>query len=78
MKSRRKQPGSADAVPEDQAEAVDKALGAVWARFAGDASKSSVADLIRLMQLRQELKGDKPRHITVRWVEEWNPILSEE
>jgi hypothetical protein len=29
-----------------------------------------VPDLIRLLQLRKELEGDRPRHITARWIDE--------
>jgi hypothetical protein len=30
----------------------------------------TVTDLIRLLQLRKELDGDRPRHVTVRWIGE--------
>ena len=30
----------------------------------------TLADLVRLLQLRKELEGDRPRNITVRWIDE--------
>jgi len=32
--------------------------------------KGSLTDLIRLLQLRRELAAERPRHVTVRWIDE--------
>ena len=32
--------------------------------------KGSLSDLIRLLQLRKELDAERPRHISVRWIDE--------
>lgn len=32
--------------------------------------KGSLSDLIRLLQLRRELNAERPRHISVRWIDE--------
>ena len=32
--------------------------------------KGCLTDLVRLLQLRKELEGDRPRHISVRWIDE--------
>ena len=34
-----------------------------------DQLKGSIGDLIRLIQLRNELAGDRPLDITARWVD---------
>lgn len=31
--------------------------------------KGSLGDLIRLLQLRKELEGERPRHVSVRWID---------
>ncbi len=68
---------STSRIPEDQAEAVEQTLNAVWGKVIAEVSKPSVADLIRLLQLRQELKSDRAADITVRWVD-WEPTFKEE
>jgi hypothetical protein len=35
-----------------------------------DKGTGTLTDLIRLLQLRKELDGDRPRNITVRWVDD--------
>ena len=42
------------------AEALDKAIGRMQKRLADDDMKGSVADLVRMLQLRKELKGTQP------------------
>jgi hypothetical protein len=37
---------------------------------AGANVKATVADLLKLLQLRKELEGDRPRNISARWVDE--------
>lgn len=40
--------------------------------------KPSVADLVRLLELRRELKKREPRKLTVRWVDECPEPAAEE
>ncbi len=39
--------------------------------------KGSLSDLIRLLQLRRELEGERPRHVSARWIDEdeWNTSI---
>ena len=32
--------------------------------------KGSLSDLVRLLQLKKELEAERPRHISVRWIEQ--------
>jgi hypothetical protein len=50
--------------------ALDKAIGRIQKRMADDDMKGSVADLVRMLQLRNELVAAQPRQVTVRWVDE--------
>ena len=36
----------------------------------GQSAKWSVSDLVRLLQLRNQLQGERPRTITARWVDD--------
>ena len=36
-------------------------------------AKGSITDLIRLLQLKKELEGERPRHISVRWIDACEP-----
>jgi hypothetical protein len=36
----------------------------------GKGVKTAVPDLLKLLQLRKELEGSRPRHISVRWIDE--------
>ena len=66
--------------PEDQAAerleaAVESAIGGLQERLAniatdGPDTKWSVSDLIKLLQLRDQLQGERPRTITARWVDD--------
>jgi hypothetical protein len=66
--------------PEDQAKerlvaAVESAIGGLQERLAniadeGPDAKWSVSDLIKLLQLRDQLQGERPRTITARWVDD--------
>jgi len=66
--------------PEDQATerlvaAVESAIGGLQERLAniaaeGPDAKWSVSDLIRLLQLRDQLQEQRPRIITARWVDD--------
>jgi hypothetical protein len=66
--------------PEDLATerllaAVESAIGAIQERldnFAADGqdAKWSVSDLVRLVQLRDQLQGERPRTIFARWIDD--------
>jgi hypothetical protein len=56
----------------DGKEVMDLLLDRVARELEKDDFKMSVADMIRLMQWREEAGGEKPREIEVRWVEERN------
>ena len=58
-----------DQATEQLAAAVESAIGAIQERLTGPQDlKWSVSDLLKLVQLRKDLRGDIPRSITVRWV----------
>ena len=51
--------------------AVDIAIEAMKESLKNKAcEKGSISDLIRLLQLRKELDAERPRHISVRWIDE--------
>jgi hypothetical protein len=50
--------------------ALDKAIGRIQKRLADEDMKGSVADLVRMLQLRNELVAAQPTQVTVRWVDE--------
>lgn len=55
----------------DLLEAIDAAILAMKNTLAvKGCEKGSLADLIRLLQLRKELDGDRPRHVSARWIDE--------
>ena len=74
-------PTPEDLAAESLAAAVESAIGGLQERLAnlaGDApdSKWSVSDLIRLLQLRDELRGQRPRTIIARWVDDPQDIAN--
>jgi hypothetical protein len=58
--------------------ALDKAIGRIQKRLADDEMKGSVADLVRMLQLRNELMETQPKTVTVRWVDECQTSTSNE
>ena len=55
--------------------AVDKAIQLIQTQLQTNGSeKVSLTDLVRLLQLRKELAGDRPRHISARWIDECDSI----
>jgi len=51
--------------------AVDAGIEKMRQQLTGETKMTgTVTDLIRLLQLRKELEGDRPRHITARWIDE--------
>jgi len=58
-------------VNEELLEAIDAAIRGMQAQLKGGAGvKGSLTDFIRLLQLRKDLEGDRPRHVSARWIEE--------
>lgn len=53
----------------DRAERVDRLLRSVEQKLEDSELRASVGDYIRLLQLLKELEEERPREITVRWVE---------
>ena len=54
--------------PEGVTKAIDNAIGKIQAQLESDQVKASVTDLVRLIQLRNELAGEHPVDITARWI----------
>ena len=57
---------------------VDMAIGNVRKGLRSQDIKGSLSDLVRLLQLRQELAVQQPRQVTVRWVDECQTTPSTE
>ena len=58
--------------------ALDKAIGRIQKRLADEDTKGSVADLVRMLQLRNELVKTQPTQVTVQWVDECQASSNEE
>lgn len=54
---------------EQKAALIDELLSRVEQRLRKDDFKATVGDFIRLLEIRQELEEERPREITVRWVD---------
>ena len=55
----------------DLLDAIDTAIQLMQGQLkTKEGAKGTLADLIRLLQLRKELEGDRPRQISARWIEE--------
>ena len=52
-----------------QAEIVRELLAKIEGKLSGDEVKFTLADYVRLVQLKQELDEEEPRDIRVTWVE---------
>ncbi len=48
---------------------VDDAIQSIGNRLETEEVKGTLGDLIRLIQVKKELDGEKPRAIEVKWVE---------
>ncbi len=57
---------------------VDMAIGNIRKGLRSQDNKGSLSDLVRLLQLRQELTVEQPRQVTVRWVDECQTTPSTE
>jgi hypothetical protein len=63
-----------DLATERLVTAVESGIDGIQTRLAniaddGPEAKWSLSDLIRLLQLRHQLQGERPRNITVRWID---------
>src|SRR5580658_2122532 len=68
-------PTPEDLATEKLITAVESAIDGIQERLAnlaanGEDAKWSVSDLVRLLQLRDQLQGERPRIITARWVDD--------
>ena len=63
---------------DGMAEVLNQAIEKIRKDLETGALKGSVSDLIRLMQLRNEIKGSRPQQVTARWVDECRTPASEE
>jgi hypothetical protein len=55
----------------DLLETIDVAIEAMKVSLRSKGcEKGSLSDLIRLLQLRKELDAERPRHVSVRWIDE--------
>jgi hypothetical protein len=51
--------------------AIDAGIEKMRVQLTGGAQGAgTLSDLIKLLQLRKELEADRPRHISVRWIDE--------
>lgn len=57
---------------------VDMAIGNIRNGLRTGDLKGSLSDLVRLLQLRQELTVEQPRQVTVRWIDECQTTPSTE
>jgi hypothetical protein len=68
-------PAPEDLAAERLSAAVESAIGVIQKRLANLAddnqdAKWSVSDLVRLLQLRNQLQGERPRTICAYWVDD--------
>ena len=67
--TRRKTPEEVEI--EEMMASVNEAIQALRGRLKDkDQVKAAVTDLLKLLQLRKELEEERPRHISVRWIDE--------
>ena len=72
-------PTPEDLATERLVAAVQSAIGVIQERLAnlaadGQDAKWSVSDLVRLLQLRDQLQGERPRTIRAYWVDDPDDI----
>jgi TusA-related sulfurtransferase len=54
----------------DLLDTIDAAIQAIQKSLkAKGCEKVSLSDLVRLLQLRKELAEERPRHVSVRWID---------
>ena len=72
-------PAPEDLATEQLLAAVDSAIAGMQERLTnlatdGQDAKWSVSDLVKLIQLRNQLQEERPRRITVRWIDNVSEI----
>jgi hypothetical protein len=55
--------------PAKRARLIEELLQAVMAKLKEQEAKPTIADLIRLLQLKDEAEERMPREVTVHWLE---------
>ena len=63
------EPDNAGSQSKSKTELVDKMIRSIETKLDSQEIKATLSDFIRLLQLQKELAEEKPREITVRWVE---------
>jgi len=61
----------------DPVEEIDRITERILERLADEDVPLSVADLMRLLELRRELAKSQPGRMTVRWIDECRPTPEE-
>ena len=61
----------------DPVEEIDKITERILERLANQDVPLSIADLMRLLELRRELAKSQPGRIRVRWIDECQPTPEE-
>ncbi len=51
-------------------EILNKAIQNIEQQMENGELKGSMGDLVRLLQLRNEVAGSQPQQVTVRWIDE--------
>jgi hypothetical protein len=69
----REAPKQTAAEPEDELVEVDEIMQRIQESLANGGAKPTVADLIRLLELRRELARSQSSLVTVRWIDECQP-----
>ena len=59
--------------PEGELTDVEEIIESIQESLSSDSAKPSVADLVRLLELRRELAKPKTGRMTVRWIDECQP-----
>lgn len=54
------------------AEVLDRAVARLQEQLQNGELKGSMADLVRLLQMREEIREVEEQPTTVRWVDEWS------
>jgi len=63
------EPDNASGQLNSKSALVDKMIRSIETKLESQEIKATLSDFIRLLQLQKELAEEKPREITVRWVE---------
>lgn len=67
---KKKKPAAKRVTRTRQKKLVDKAILSIEAKIDADEVKGSVGDLLRLLEFKKEIEGQKAADITVTWVGE--------